>query len=141
MDSSRRGFLKAFGIGAVGVLAAVHVPAAAVKFVGLESHAREYARDVLRREFNRYATKHGLNRMPHAMYAGRELVDAYGSELRIHLRYCGTDALHPNALLFKGVPVVENGSGWYAKSIRYMTSDEGDPITFKGHPIPLDEAS
>lgn len=140
MDSSRRGFLKAFGIGAVGVLAAVHVPAAAVKFVGLESHAREYARDVLRREFNRYAMKHGLDRMPHALYVGRELSEAYGRELLANLRYCGTDALHPNALLFKGVPVVENGSGWYAKAVRYMTDESNSPITFKGNPIWLDEA-
>lgn len=115
---NRRAFLQRFGVGVVGALALAHVPAAVVKAVGLQEPARRYACEYLRKIYNSHAA--GDHRKhPRVMHAGRDLFEAFESEITACERFVSNDREFAGTrhLAFKGAKLICSGTGWRAEVI------------------------
>ena len=109
---SRRTFLTALSTAAVSACVATQIPTGWLPVAS----RRLAACEVLRRVFHDYSM-HSLNRVPARMYAGRELFEAYESELMKNQRFAWCDAPDEQGrvpLMFKGIRLYERGRGWTA---------------------------
>jgi hypothetical protein len=114
----RRSFLRKLGYGAVATLAVAHVPAAVVKSIGLAEPARHYAYETLRNVYVSHAKAHpGINNAPRRIHVGRELYEAYESELTVCYRFSDASESIPESLKFKGASVIPVGRGWRAEVV------------------------
>lgn len=105
---TRRGFLTGLATGAVGACVAVRVPTGWLP----APVRREAARDYLRRAYNEFT--HGkAGAFPRRMTAGRELYDAYASEL-LAVERSTVIPVNPEVphLKFKGARLYREGEGW-----------------------------
>lgn len=112
---NRREWLQRVCAGVVGAAVVTHVPTA-----WFPANVRTYAAcEFLRREWLRFVDARraqGANQweaLPGRMTAGRELFEAYESEVIVNWRFTSSDAA-PNTrtLMFKGTRLIEHGTGW-----------------------------
>lgn len=109
---NRRGFLQALGLGAVGAVAALHLPASIVTQTRLQPYGHLYACERLRAAYLAFQKTHGYP--PGCLRIGQKLYEMFQTELHANQRFCSNDAALYGIqhLMFKGAVVVPSGGGY-----------------------------
>lgn len=111
-EYTRRGFFGALATATVGACIASRIPTAWLPQPVKTRAACEF----LRKAYNDYARGSGASGGPREMYAGRELYEAYESELIASQRFywSWTTSEEPTRewLAFKGARLFNEGRGW-----------------------------
>jgi len=108
---SRRTFLTRVAGGVVGACVVAQIPTSVLPIT-----VRKYAAlDYLRRHYNLYTQ--GLGKPPNMGFCGRELFDAYESELLPISRWTDnrTAEVGPTRLAFKSAMLQPAGPGWFVQ--------------------------